>query len=167
MHAFCNIGWTALLPEEVPEDERLKFLRTVALERFVPCFHEVMGGRVWRVAYGDVRQVKGPVARAIVRAVGEAPVGDFPFELAERFPDVALPGFVDLETNVDLPYAPEVDWRITDVGAVERDVESSLDELATEEQEDRAIWCGYGRGLLDCLAICERHLLAFTTVVLE
>lgn len=98
-----------------------------------------------------------------MRAVADAPAGEFPFELAENFPDVALPGAADGE--LELPYAPDGGvWRITDVSTVQREVESAMATAADEEPEDRAIWRGYARELLDCLDLCTRHLLAFTSI---
>jgi len=161
MRAWCGIGWASMLGD-VSDRERLAFLHAIARERLIPAFHEVVGRRLWRVADGDVRHVTGPEAEAIVRAAADAPTGEFPFELAENFPDVALPGAADGE--LELPYGPDGGvWRITDVGTVHREVESLMETAADEEPEDRAIWRGYARELLDCLDLCSRHLLAFTS----
>jgi hypothetical protein len=160
MRAWCGIGWASMLGD-LPNRERLEFLHTVARERLVPSFHEVVGGRLWRVADGDVRHVTGPEASAIVRAVAEAPTGEFPYELAEDLADVALPGATDAE--LELPYAPDGLWHVTDVSALRQTVQSLMNDAADEEPEDQAIWRGYTRELLDCLELCSQHLLAFTS----
>jgi hypothetical protein len=166
MRAWCGIGWAASLAD-LDQAERMRFLHAVARERLVPCFHEVLHGKVWRVADGDVRHVTGPEADAVLRAIAEAPTGEFPYELVQDFPEVSLPGLAEEDTDVDLPYAPDTVWHVGGVGPLQDEVVASMRDIATIEQPDSRLMRVYDRELFDCLDACSRHLLAFTTTTSE
>jgi hypothetical protein len=87
-----------------------------------------------------------------------------PFELAQDFPDIALPGAAD--GDLELPYAPEGLWHVTDVGALHEVLAPIMNAAGEEEPEDQAIWHGYVRQVLDTLDLCSRDLLAFNSITL-
>jgi hypothetical protein len=147
------------------DEERVEFLRTVAREELVPCFHEVIGGRVWRVADGEIQPLAGDQADAIVRAIADAPAAEFPYELIEHFPDVALPGMVEADTEVDLPYSPRAAWQVSDIGALQGEIEEAMQDARTEAPADESVWLAYERDLRDCMALCAQHRLAFSRSV--